>query len=1197
MIENKICYTKYVLEEDSERMAANCELYAGPAGTGKTTAVCAWLAGEAIRRPEKKFYLIVPEQSAGAYEKRMIREGIRQNNQPGFLNVDIIGFRRFGYRVFEEACIPADRVLDEYEKSILIRAAAGSVRRELGLYKNSLDKVGFTQELKSLFSEFMQFGIEKEDLEKATVALEKAGGSDERVQKWKDILRIYTAFRETAARAGDGSLAEERDRVLAELLFGNTPLSLVDGATFVFDDFRGFTPDQFRILQGLAKRAERMIFTLLVEPQLLNSGEKVAPYDRFHQSYETWRRLTQHCGELQMKAFHRTDKTRAYRAPEIAHIEEFGFDFPGKPYKGEQTGAFEIWRCADPEEELKVILEDMAGGVKAGKRYRDFAVIAGNAEEIHGLAEREFRLYDTPVFMDLRRKGENNPFTDALMRLLLIAERDFDYESVFGFLKTGILTPEESEDFLVLENEVIRRGIRGKRLWGKEGLFDAPVAEHARKYFWEAVGEGVLTLVGKSTAGALAEAVLKLIDSPALDFAGKTAAMAEEMRRKERPADYLLYSSFYGKLRELIEKTGRILGAEEMEIGEFRDILMAGIPELRISVIPPTLDAVLMGDPSRTRPEEVDTLYLMEMNEGILPSGRKLQPILNETDRKLLSKELESSGKYLAPDDEMRSAEEMLSIYRMMARPANRLVLLYSRQDRAGNDREPSGLINRLLRLFPDMTALEKKAEGGVSRRADAPVFSKWLRDRYEKKNETADERLLDYLLYPKAAEEVGEKLLPALDYSNKGAVLSQEVMRNLPITISVSQLEKYAACPYAFFLQYILRLSERREHAFSQLDVGNILHRTLELCGREMQEQYGNDWNGQTDSQLRQMAERNLEKAFSEDGRYDRDIADGKMQNDRREMQLLAEESILALREHIRAGSLLPEYFEQAFTASFFVKRPDDSPLEICINGKIDRADLWEEDDKIYVRILDYKTGNQEFVPQDLMTGTAIQLPAYTDIVCGILEEQFPGKTIVPVGMYYARLDRPVMDTPGPTAVKAAGGDRALAAKRQLQKALRLRGLVNDSPEEEEADDRFRILEIQEREAVTQDRRMQTGKVLPLDVNKDGVPDDKSAVVGTEGVRNCMGFGSLRMRELTEDILSGSMKKSPLTTEKQKSPCDYCRFGRVCRRGKGLYSDPERKISAPAGTVRDQLGVMLPIGDTSYHTASWLPRRDESHK
>ncbi len=1170
-------------------MAANCELYAGPAGTGKTTAVCRRLAEEAVREGDKQFFLIVPEQSAGAYERRMIEEGLRVNDQPGFFNVDIIGFRRLGYRIFEELHLPADRVLEEYEKSILIRAAAGRVKKELGLYGNSLDKVGFTQELKSLFSEFMQFGIEREDLERAASSLEQAGGSDERVQKWKDILRIYEAFRSMSARSEDGSLAEERDRMLGKLLAGNTPLKLTDGAVFVFDDFRGFTPDQFRILQGLAQRAERMIFTLTIEPGLLDPSDPVPPYDRFHQSYETWRRLTQHCGELKIRPFLRSEETRAYRAPEIGHIEEFGFSFPGKEYAGEDTGAFEVWQCEDPEEELRVILEDISAGVRKGARFRDYAVIAGNAEELHSFSEREFRLYRTPVFMDIRRKGENNPFTDALMRLLLIAERDYDYESVFGFLKTGVLQPEEPDDFLVLENAALLTGIRGRRLWGKEGFFSDPAAERGRRVFMQTVGEGLKRLSEAHTASAHAEAVLALLESEGLDFSGKTAALADEMWEQDRMADYLIYSSFYGKLRQLIEKTGRVLGGEEMDAPEFRDILLAGIRDMRLGVIPPTLDAVLLGDPSRTRPENVDTLYIMEMNEGILPSGRRLQPILNETDRRLLSKELESMGKYLAPDDEMRSAEEMLSLYRMMARPAKRLVLLYSRQDRMGKEREKSNLISRFLRLFKDRKIEEKRAQGGVSRQADAPRFSGWLKGCLEHGGEGDHTRLVNYLRNPKTMQQVRESLLPALNYENKGAELSQDVMKNLPISLSVSQLERYAACPYFYFLQYILGLRERRVHAFDQLDVGNLIHRTMELCGREMHELFGNDWNGQTDSQLKQMADRNLEKALQEDGRAGSETADGKMENDRRELQLLAEQSIVGLREHIRAGSLLPEYFEQAFTAAFSVKRPDGTPMEIRINGKIDRTDMREEGNRIYVRIMDYKTGNKEFVPQEIMTGTSVQLPVYSDIVCHILEDEFPGKEIIPAGMYYVRLDKPVMEAPGPNAIKAANGDAVEAARTLLRKQLRLRGLMNDSPEAENAADRFRVLELQEKNTVTADRKLVSGMVLPLDV-KDGVPDEKAAMTETEGVQDCMGFAGVRMRELAEEILSGKMKKTPVKYAGSDPACRYCAYRSVCRNN--MHNVTEREIKAPAGNVREQLDLMLPLGDVKYSSAGFLNRQ-----
>ena len=135
------------------------QILAGPARSGKTTELCKWILDQADQFPDRRFIMVVPEQVSNAYEKKLIQMNQALFGTPGFMNIDILGFNRLSYRIFEEFGITETSVLEEYEKNMLVRVASGKVRSELEIYGGSIDRTGFTKEIKSLISEMIQYNV------------------------------------------------------------------------------------------------------------------------------------------------------------------------------------------------------------------------------------------------------------------------------------------------------------------------------------------------------------------------------------------------------------------------------------------------------------------------------------------------------------------------------------------------------------------------------------------------------------------------------------------------------------------------------------------------------------------------------------------------------------------------------------------------------------------------------------------------------------------------------------------------------------------------------------------------------------------------------------------------------------------------------------------------------------------------------
>lgn len=79
--------------------------------------------------------------------------------------------------------------------------------------------------------------------------------------------------------------------------------------------------------------------------------------------------------------------------------------------------------------------------------------------------------------------------------------------------------------------------------------------------------------------------------------------------------------------------------------------------------------------------------------------------------------------------------------------------------------------------------------------------------------------------------------------------------------------------------------------------------------------------------------------------------------------------------------------------------------------SGKIDRVDTCEDEDVVYVKVTDYKTGMKSFDIVALYHGLQMQLPVYLNAALELEERRASGKTVEPAGIFYYRIKDPIVD------------------------------------------------------------------------------------------------------------------------------------------------------------------------------------------
>ncbi|SET62460.1 DNA helicase/exodeoxyribonuclease V, subunit B [[Clostridium] aminophilum] len=1129
----------------------------GGSGSGKTTELYRDLIRESMENPERRYYAIVPEQFTMQTQKEIV--DLHPNH--AVMNIDILSFERLAYRVFEELAVRQLAVLDDMGKAMVIRKTAAGVRDELRVFGRHLDKPGFIDEIKSQLSEFFQYGIREEQL----VEMRDTVSSDLLRAKLSDMLTVTKAYHEYTK---DKMASREE---IPEIFCSCLPQSeLLQDAVVTLDGFTGFTPVQYHILEILLKMCAKVTVTVTMDAGA-NPYREGAPEELFHLSRRTVCRLIDIAAaegvrreeDLLLGA---GGYPRFQDSPELQAIERSVFrrcdpavaETSRAVGKSSQNGLFLV-RAANPIQEVSLITAEISRLVRTKSyRYRDIAVITGALDSYRGILEHAFAEEKIPCFIDSKKSIMENPATELIRAALEVISSDFSYESVFRYLKTGLVLPfpdgrgdagegsgqslssdgySDEEWIRFLENYVAALGIRGFRRWNSEWKKTYPGADLINLNYLNYVRKAVLTpfLSLKEAWGKRGVTVTER--TAALTRFLEELKLEEKLRKKaetfgtqgnvefERE-----YSQVYGLIIDLFDRTAALLGDEKVSRDEYRDILDAGFAEIKVGLIPAAVDRVVVGDITRTRLAHIKVLFFAGVNDGIVPAVSPGTGILSESERRLLRRQ----NIEIAPTAREDGFLQRFYLYLALTKASEKLYVTFSTSDTEGKVIRPSTLIAQLRKMFPEkkIADADPKNLAVWSRAEGMRRLAGGLRDG---RDATGD--VLELYRKYRGGEQTGtgaevSRLVDAafLTYTDKGIGKAAARLLYSPILRgSISRLEKYDQCAYAHFLQYGLNLSERRVYQLKQTDIGSLFHASIELYFRALMEEK----RAAAEVTESERIERVRDAVSKAAGDYGNSIMDSSARNRYliRRMTRIADRTAWALTEQIRRGDFVPEALEMAFTPregleTMRIALGGDEFLDL--HGRIDRVDLCEDENDLYLKIIDYKTGQVKFDLRSIYYGLSLQLPVYMEAALEKYRSRYPGKSVHPAGMFYYRIQDPLIDRN--KAVEEETRKRALLEK------LKMNGAVNADGNSVRHLDHGIAAEGTEN---------YNSPVISAARSKDGAA--KGALVFDEDHFRALGkYCGFIMQDAGRKILEGSIEINPYK-DGMKNACEWCPYHAVC--------------------------------------------------
>lgn len=1099
----------------------------GASGSGKTEYILNDVINKSVAETDDSFILIVPEQFTMETQKNIISHHPRG----GTMNIDIQSFIRLAQNVFDELGINVGTILDDTGKTLILRNVIEQQKDILEVFGNKVNKPGFVEELKSIISEFYQYGIEKEEI------LELVNNNDIKPllrAKLKDVQVIFEAFERYI---GNEYIPSEE---LLQVFCDNIEKSsLIRNSEFYIDGFTGFTPIQYRVVELLIKYSKKVSITLTLPSYKVNETKELEQ-DLFLLPIKTKNRLLNIASELRATIadfiiIEDNVPKRFVDSDMLAFLEKNIFRYTNKVCESKDKD-ISIISATNPKDEVTNVVYEIKELIRTGKyQYRDMAIVTGDIDRYYRLIERELDSANIPFFIDNKKSIISNPFVDAIRGAIQIIEDNFSYESVFRYLRTG-MADFTMEDIDILENQVIAMGIRGYKKWQEEWENVPERINKIRAGFIENFTGLKENISGKRVVRDVCIALYDFICSSNME--DKLNSFIEKFENENKMSLVKEYSQVYKYVMDMLDKMVALMGNTVVSLNEFGDILDAGFEEIKVGLIPMSMDCIVAGDIQRTRLNNIKVLFFVGVNDGVIPKVTGSGGILNESDRKNLSKyDIE-----LAPTARENAFIQKYYLYLNMTKPKNKLYISYSSMDNNGKALRASYLINEVKKLYLNMnigsTSYTEGYKFVTGESAAINFIADEIRDMSTNNQiEDADNRFKE--LYAKfygnkKYHSIIDNIIDAAYYRHYDTPIDKAIAKAMygeDINTSISRLEKFAACAYSHFLKYGLELRERKMFEIKVSDIGSIYHSAIEIFSKIVNSNY--DWHSINDVDRKKIVQEAVEKAVEESGVGAlKDSARNKYMIER--VGNMTDKTTKVLCEQLRVGKFEPEYFEFIFSTEAGAKSMCmklDDYTNMNLRGIIDRVDVYKEIsndgkiNKVYIKIIDYKSGKKDFDIEDVFDGRQLQLSMYMRAMEDVLSEKYNDAEIIPAAELYYNIQDPYIDKYNEDGIDDSSERRG--------QEYRMLGLVNNSEE---------ILELIDKNIIENG----SSDVIKAGKLKNGtikVPKGTSS----KGFEALGDFVVSKAVEIGKEIVDGNIDIHPYKSG-IKTPCEYCEFSSICR-------------------------------------------------
>ena len=1134
-------------------------LVLGRAGTGKTTYVM-----EEIRRRgnagQTGLILIVPEQYSHNAEKQLNAVCGDKLSMYG----ETLTITRLCGRVFSETGGAPEYILDAGGQILVMHRALEAVSQRLNVFGAKGLRAELLEKLLDAVKEFKSLNITPVMLERmAEQAANPLRG------KLRDLSLIYDAY--DALLHEHGCDSADRLTLLADLIEHS---SVGDAGHIYFDGFNDFTAQELCVIEKLLKKNAELTICLTCDPQSADGeafmlpNKTAARLKRLASKYNAECRMQNaglpDCGTAAISLGSGTgsrgseprnqmvssrggegDEITESRSEELVFLERHLFEHGNAVYPG-GCGAITLYSAPTIYTECEYAAYITWKLVRGGYRWRDISVMSRNWEEYGPICENIFEKYGIPFFSGGRADILDKPPAALIDAALEAAISGLEYRSVFKYLKTG-LTGIAADDCSELENYIIKWNIRGI-MWAREWTLPLPGYENDDEGSIDALARinslrrsitGPLTRLRDGIKGD-SEARTKLLALHGflyeIRFPEHLAEKADELEKRGEARLAGEYAQLWEIIKNAMEQMHVILGST-LGAAEFRKLFLLTLSQYDVGVIPVALDRTALGGMAMSRSRDLKCLIVLGATDDNMPMLAKGSGALTDSEREELSK----LGVDMPAGIEERYYREMNMIYSTLTLPSRELVITYP----TGGAERPSFIVKRITSMFGINAAALREEEYMTA--AVTPCFELAMTSVEPEIRNTSVIVAAAREYFRKSSHTTAMLLAEGDEILRAGrgrlSETAAEKLYGREVPLSSSRVDKYYSCPFLHFAQNGLRLKPRIQAEFDAPEAGIFMHFVLEGVAREIKESVG--LKNANEDLCRNLTARYIEQ-YVHDALFDFEGKNARFVYLFRRLEKDVTRIVLDILRELQRSDFEPLDFELDFSqlddnsrrlAAGGRESPDtalkgsaadaaspylpisSSGSHLMLNGVIDRVDGWEHDGKLFLRVIDYKTGRITFNLPDVVYGRNMQMLIYLFTLQKHGKARY-GIDIEPAGVLYAPVRDFILSLP-----RDSSEERIM---KEREKVLRRSGIVLDEPD---------VIEAMENGSEK--------KYLPVKLSKDGMTGD--SLVSQEQIAMLSEYVDYMLHRAVREILGGSIECRPYYKGAENNACSYCEYITVC--------------------------------------------------
>ena len=1087
----------------------------GKSGTGKSTYIFNEIA-EKIKNGNRKIYIITPEQFSFTAEKKLL-DSIELTS---VISAEVLTFNRMAYRVMKEVGNARSKNLSSSSKSMILYNILSEQKSNLKFIGKSSENV---EMIATQITEFKKHGITVESLKNVINNTE----SKYLKAKLNDMLTVYEKYTEKIS----SDYIDENDSltILAEYLefvhdFDNTDIYI--------DEFVGFTHQEYEILRKLLVKANEVSITVCTDDINLSQNPDT---DIFYSNKMTVDKIYYLAKQENVKIEKpiNLDKIYRFKTKELAHMEENIYAYPYRKYEARNEN-IQLFLAKNQYSEIENVAKNIVKLVRdKNYRYNDISVITKDLEGYSNLCKAIFAKYEIPVFIDEKKDLSQNILVRYILSILNIFAKNWTTDSVLEYAKTGLVQDIGEYDIYVIENYVLRWGIKGSKWYSGDWTFYNEDEEEQEKilHIREKIVGALLKLKknisNTKDVGSITRAIYQFLIENGINLAMESRIKElEEIGEIEKAREY---ETSYKLVMELLDEIVMVLGDKKISFEKYADLLKIGLGSTGLGKIPGTQDQVIVGDVDRSRSHKVKAVFIIGLNDGMFPSVNKNEGFFNDKDRDILKEK----GAELAKGTLEKLYDDNFNIYKAFSTAEEKLFLSYASSDLEGKSLRASILINRIKKIFPELIENSDVIEKTYDIVTEESTFEELL-DRlrdYRDGKEIEPVWFYLYNYYSNSSEWKAklENSMKALNFSIEPDRIDKTMVEKLygdTLKTSVSRLEQYQSCPFSYYLKYGLNLSEREEFKIQAIDTGTFMHDVIDSFFDKLQERKVNVKEVK-EEEIQEIVDEVIDEKLGLKKNYIfTSIPKYRVLANR--LRKVIKKSITYIVESLKYSDFSVMGHEMEFKNGKeypAIQITLDNGKKVEITGKIDRIDIAKTPEGNYIRIIDYKSSAKDINLNEVVAGLQLQLLTYLDAVCTI-------EDVMPAGVLYFNLIEP--------SVKAANKMDDEKLQGEIRKQFKMKGLI------------LADVDIVKK----MDKALEKGNsnIVPAYIDKDGNLSNRASTITRGQFENLQKYTNKIIKQIAGSILSGEINVKPYYKIKQgKTPCEYCKYKSICNFNTGI--------------------------------------------